>query len=174
MSDDLGTVLDRMTKREGEKGKGNLRLELLQWMDLQVLKEMEPKTWKDTVWVTLHRKKSTAYNCIQAFDAFGMMILVPVDGKAGDAMWDVERDFSEIKPSRLLKILKFTKGATEDAIEEWLHIANNASDEDFKKFVQEKAGKEVHDCGPFEEIQVPAWKCLTCGKIRTKAPDGDA
>lgn len=164
--EDVSAVIFRLQKREGRKGKNNLKDELLQWMDMQVLKEMEPKSWKDTVWITLHRKKSTAYNSVKALDAFGMRILAPVDGGKGDEAWCLEEDFSEIKPQRLLKLLKFVKGATDEAIEEWLYVANNASDEDFKKFVQEKEGKTVCDCIRFikQEIEV----CEDCGKKRKK------
>lgn len=167
--DDLSTVMGRMQERDGKTSKGNLKAELLQWQDMQLVKGMS-KSWKDDLWLSLHRKKSTLYKCIQAFNEYAMMILVPVEGGKKDEAWDVEECFAEIKPKRLLQILKFTKGATNEAVEEWLHQANHLSDDDWKKLIREKEGKTVCDCCRFREKTIQV--CEDCGTERKKAADG--
>lgn len=174
MSDDLGIIVHRMTKRKNEGCKNSLKNELLQYRDALEVKKRLKDEWRDFLYEQIGLKKSSLFSGIQIYKEFAQLILVPVDGAEGDDAVDVVCGYASIPSSSLKLLLKVAKGVDDAAKEEWISRAAALSYSDFKKLIDEATGKDSHDCGPFEEIQVPAWKCLACGKVHKKVPDSDS
>lgn len=170
MDADLGTIVHRMERRKGNAAKWSLKTELLQYRDAEQVKRKLPDEWRNFLYEQIGLKKSSLFSGVQVFKEFGSLLLVPVDGEDGDNAWDVPCEYASIPSSSLKLLLKVAKGVNDDAKEEWLREAATLSYSDFKKRVDEVIGREVHECGPFEETI--AWKCKSCGKIRKKAADG--
>ena len=160
--EDLGLLLDEMRKCEQEGMTGQLRFTLWQGQRAARVKKINPKTWKADLQENVGCKKSTWHQRLAIFRDFGIFLLP-----------EIPDDHVTTLPSSLALLTQLTKGCDDAARQAHLEAIAGLSFADVKVYVAERKGKEVHDCGPFEEIQVPAWKCLACGKIRTKTPDGD-
>jgi hypothetical protein len=163
LMEDLGILLDEMRKREQAGSTDQLKMTLLQGQCAVKVKKANPKEWKDVLQENVGCRKSTWHQRLAIFRDFGIFLLP-----------EIPDDHVTTLPSSLALLTQLTKGCDDAARQAHLEAIAGLSFADVKVYVAERKGKEVHDCGPFEEIQVPAWKCLTCGKVHKKGPDSDA
>lgn len=155
MDADLGLILDEARKDEEAGKKGTLALCLRQGRRAVQLKKLMPKEWKLALMDATGLKKSTHYDRLSIFMEFGPLM--------GD---DIDPEYAAITPSALKLLLKVCKGCADEVKHEWLGIAASTSGSDLKKLVEEKLGREIHECGPLTETV--AWKCQVCGKLHKK------
>jgi hypothetical protein len=171
MIEDLGTILDKIRKREEAGCKSALKLHVLQGRSAAVVRKAAPKEWKNILHEATGLKKSTHYDRVNAWAEFGPLLMVQVDGQEGDDALDIVPDYASVTTSALKLLMKVAKGCDDNVKHEWLAEAAALSLSDLKAKVDEITGKEPHDCGPFTEIK--AWKCTACNKVTAKAPDID-
>jgi hypothetical protein len=171
--EDMGATLDEMRRREEAGCKSALKLALLQGRCAARYKKIEPKTWKTTLQENVGSSRATWFQRVACYREFGEILLHPVDDAEGDESVDVAKEWAGILPSSLGKLVSVVKGCDEKAKEAWLDSIVGLSFSDVCKLVAEAKGKEPHDCGPFKEIEIKAWECLSCGKVKTKEPEGD-
>ena len=162
MSDDLGIIVHRMTKRKADGSKWSLKNELLQYRDAMEVKKRIPDDWKNFLYEQIGLKKSSLFSGIQIYKEFGQMLLVTVDGQEGDDAVDVECCYASIPSSSLKLMLKVAKGCDDAVKEKWLESAAALSYSDFKKLVDEALGRKICDCIKFIPKQIEV--CEECGK----------
>jgi hypothetical protein len=163
MEQDLGIFLNEMRIEEQRGDTSALLLSLNQGRRASIYKKQNKKTWKADLQEHVGRASATWHQRVATYRDFGDFLLP-----------EIPDDHVSTLPSSLALLTQLTKGCDEKARQAHLEAIAGLSYADVKKYVAERKGKEVHDCGPFEEIQVPAWKCLTCGKVHKKGPDSDA
>ena len=162
MDADLGLILDEARKDEEQGKKGTLALCLRQGRRAVQLKKLMPKEWKLALMDATGLKKSTHYDRLSIFVEFGPLM---TDGEGIDPAYE------EITPSALKLLLKICKGTNDEVKHAYLEQAAALSYSDLKKLVEEKLGREIHECGPLTETV--AWKCQVCGKLHKKV-EGNA
>lgn len=169
--EELGNIVHRMQRRKLNGNKWTLKTELMQYRDANEVMKRLPGEWPQLLYDQLGLRKSSIYAGVQVYKEFGHLLLQQVDGNDGDDGWDIRCEYATILPSSLILLLKVAKGVNDDAKESWLFEAASLSYADFRRRIGEATGKEAHECGPWEETK--AWKCVSCGKVRAKAPDGE-
>ena len=158
---DIGELLNEMRSEEEAGSRSNLLLALNQGKRAMAVKRACPKTWKADLQENVGKQKSTWHQRVAIVRDFGVFLLP-----------DIPPEHINTLPSSLALLTQLTKGCDERARQAYLEEIAGLSFADVKKYVAERKGKEVHECGPFEETK--AWKCVACNKIRAKTPDGSA
>lgn len=164
MDADLGLILDEARKDEEQGKKGTLALCLRQGRRAMRIKKLMPKEWKQALMDATGLKKSTHYDRLSIVMEFGPMLIEMESKDHGGIV--LFKDYENITPSALKILLKVCKGTSDEVKHAYLEQAATLSYSDLKKLVEEKLGKEVHECGPLTETV--AWKCQVCGKLHKK------
>lgn len=166
---DISTVLDDMRQDEEKADQGGLALHLKQGWRLTFLKKEFPHEWKDKAWEATGKRKSTHYKRLSHWKEFGHLIV--------NEEWFVHPKLKKITPRKIDLLLKVAKGTDDEVKAEHLLSANEPSESDLEKNINELLGKEVCDFHEYEERQETVCRCKHCNKKqpkRAKAEGGDS
>jgi hypothetical protein len=159
---DLGFLFNEMRQREQAGLTDQLKFTLLQGQCAARVKRSCPKSWKSDLQEHVGCKKSTWHQRLAIFRDFGCFLLP-----------EIPDDHVTTLPSSLVLLTQLTKGCDDAARQAHLEAIAGLSYSDVKKYVAERKGTIKCECARHKEIQIPAWECIDCGKVRTKAPESD-